>query len=110
MAKEKQLENANSKIEAIKELIFGENMQEYDSEFDKLKKDIVTKRDELRNFIEDTRQELMTSIDNLSTDVNIRITDLENALEDKVDQLNQQKVDRDTLGSLLINLGEKIKG
>ena len=52
----------------------------------------------------------MTAIDNLSTDVNIRITDLENALEDKADKLNEQKVDRDTLGSLLITLGEKIKG
>lgn len=50
----------------------------------------------------------MSSIDNLSTDINIRITDLENALEDKSDKLDEQKVDRKLLGDLLISLGEKI--
>ena len=108
MSKEKQLE-ASSKIEAIKELIFGENIQEYNSEFEKLKADLKEKRDELKKFIDETRDELMTSIDNLSTDVNIRITDLENALEDKVDRIDEQKVNRETLGSLLVELGNKIK-
>ena len=111
MAKGKQQQaEATSKIEAIKELIFGENIQAYDSEFEKLKADILKKRNELKDLVDDTRAEVMTAIDNLSTDVNIRITDLENALEDKADKLNEQKVDRDTLGSLLITLGEKIKG
>ena len=50
----------------------------------------------------------MSSIDNLSTDVNIRITDLENALEDKADKLDEQKVDKKILADLLISLGEKI--
>jgi phenylalanyl-tRNA synthetase alpha subunit len=97
-----------SKIEVIKNLIFGDNIAEYDSEFVSLKKDIDSKRKELKNYIDETRQELMTNIDNLSTDVNIRITDLENALEDKADQLDNKKVDRKLLGDLLISLGEKI--
>ena len=42
MAKGKQQQaEATSKIEAIKELIFGENIQAYDSEFEKLKADIL---------------------------------------------------------------------
>jgi len=97
-----------SKIEVIKNLIFGDNIAEYDSEFVALKKEIDAKRKELKSYIDDTRQELMTNIDNLSTDVNIRITDLENALEDKADQLDDKKVDRKLLGDLLISLGEKI--
>lgn len=114
MSKEKNdtnLSNANdsaSKIEVIKNLIFGENIAEYNSEFETLKKDIDAKRQELKNYIDDTRDELITAIDNLSTDINIRITDLENALEDKADKLNQQKVDKKLLGDLLITLGEKI--
>ncbi len=97
-----------SKIEVIKNLIFGENIAEYNSEFETLKKEIDTKRKELKDYIDDTRQELMASIDNLSTDINIRITDLENALEDKADKLDEQKVDKKLLGDLLISLGEKI--
>ncbi len=114
MAKDKKATNVNSnadsasKIEVIKNLIFGENIAEYNSEFETLKKDIDSKRKELHNYINETREELMSSIDNLSTDINIRITDLENALEDKADKLDDQKVDRKLLGDLLISLGEKI--
>ena len=97
-----------SKIEAIKNLIFGENIVQYDSEFDTLKKDIQQKKEDLQNYIDEVRGELMQSIDSLSTDVNIRITDLEESLNTKTDALSEKKVDRQELGKLLITLGEKI--
>ncbi|MFT5231741.1 fructose 1,6-bisphosphatase [Patiriisocius sp. Uisw_047] len=100
--------DSTSKIEAIKNLIFGENIQQYDSEFATLKKEIDDKKAALEGYIDEVRGELMQSIDSLSTDVNIRITDLEDALNDKTETLNEQKVDRRELGQLLISLGEKI--
>ena len=102
------IHDPSSKIEAIKNLIFGENIQAYDSEFEHLKKDLVKKRNELKSFIEETSQELNTLIDNLSTDINIRITELENNISDKADSLEQTKVDKKVLGDLLIKLGSKI--
>ena len=114
MAKSKKDTTANnvsdsaSKIEVIKNLIFGENIAEYNTEFETLKKEIDAKREELQNYINDTRDELLTNIDNLSTDINIRITDLENSFEDRADNLNDKKVDKKLLGELLISLGEKI--
>ena len=99
---------ATSKIDAIKQLIFGENMQAYDSEFETLKKDILTKKKELEVLMDEVKSELLQNIDNLSTDINIRITELENNLEDKVDDLNEKKVDRKLLGELFTKLGEKI--
>jgi len=103
-----QTNEATSKIEAIKNLIFGENIAEYDSEFEALRKDLKQKRQELEDFIEDTKKELHVAIDNLSTDVNIRITELEDSLTIKTEKLTEKKVDKKTLGDLLINLGEKI--
>lgn len=100
--------DANSKIDAIKQLIFGDNIQAYDSEFEAVKQDILNKKQELENLIDEIRSELLQNIDNLSTDVNIRITELENSLKDKVENLDNTKVDRKTLGNLLVNLGEKI--
>ncbi len=105
--KGEQVDSA-SKIEAIKNLIFGENIVQYDSEFETLKKDLQKKKEHLESYIDDVRNELMQSIDSLSTDVNIRITDLEDALNAKTDLLSEKKVDRRELGKLLINLGEKI--
>lgn len=105
--KQPQVDSA-SKIEAIKNLIFGENIEQYDSEFDTLKKELQEKKEVLEKYIDEVRNELMQSIDALSTDVNIRITDLEDAVQAKTDALAEDKVDRKQLGKLLINLGEKI--
>lgn len=100
--------DSSSKIEAIKNLIFGENIEQYDSEFDTIRKEIQKKKEVLESYIDEVRNELMQSIDSLSTDVNIRITDLEDNLQAKTDALSESKVDRKELGKLLINLGEKI--
>ncbi|WP_055447025.1 hypothetical protein [Lacinutrix mariniflava] len=97
-----------SKIDAIKQLIFGENIQEYNHEFEAVKKDILDKKKELENLIDDVKVELLQNIDNLSTDINIRITELENTLDDKADALDEKKLDRKLFGDLLIKLGEKI--
>jgi len=98
----------SSKIEAIKNLIFGENIAAYNSEFEAVKKDISSKKRELEAFIDDTRKELNQAIDNISTDINIRVTELENDLADKVKMMDAKKVDKKTLGDLLITMGEKI--
>lgn len=98
-----------SKIEAIKQLIFGENIEQYDSEFDTLKKEIQQKKEALETYVDQVREELMQSIDSLSTDVNIRITDLEGAVNDKTEALAASKVNKTELGDLLIKLGEKIR-
>ena len=101
-------DKAASKIDAIKQLIFGENMQEYDTEFESVKKDILSKKQELENLMDDVKTELLQSIDNLSTDINIRITDLEDSINNKLDVMDNKKLDRKLLGDLLVNLGEKI--
>ncbi|NQY30695.1 MAG: fructose 1,6-bisphosphatase [Flavobacteriaceae bacterium] len=98
----------NSKIEAIKNLIFGENIAEYNDEFEAIKRDIKAKKNALEELISSVKQELHQTIDNLGTDVNIRITELEDTLEAKADELNEQKVDRKLLGDLLVKLGNKI--
>ena len=100
--------DASTKIDAIKQLIFGENMQAYDSEFESVKKDILSKKKQLEGLIEEVRSELLQSIDNLSTDVNIRITELEDTIGTKIDNLEHKKADRKLLGELFTKLGEKI--
>ncbi len=100
--------DASSKLEVIKNLIFGENIEAYNAEFEAIKEHILSKKKELEFLMNEVRSELSEQIDTLSTDLNIRISDLENSLEDKIENLHAEKVDRDTLAQLLINLGEKI--
>ncbi len=101
------LESAQ-RLEAIKNLIFGENIQQIDQDFNTLKAHIEKRKEELENLIDETRKELNHTIDNLATDLNIRITDLENSLNEKAEELDHKKVDRNLLGTLLVSLGEKI--
>ena len=100
--------DSSSKIDAIKQLIFGENMQAYDSEFETLKQDILNKKEALENLIDEVKTELLQNIDNLSTDINIRITELEASLQEKTEDLDDKKLDRRLLGELFTKLGEKI--
>ncbi|EAR02533.1 hypothetical protein [Maribacter sp. HTCC2170] len=101
-------QKTESKIEAIKNLIFGENIKEYNSEFESLKKEILEKKKVLEDLIEDVGADLRKSIDDVSTDVHIRITDLEKSLESKIDDLDDKSVGKEVLGKLLIELGEKV--
>jgi len=100
---------ADSKIDAIKHLIFGDNIEEYSQEFDTLKKELEQRRQELTDYIDDTRKELMGAIDNLGTDLGIRISDLEESLNERTENLDKTKIDRSQLGNLLIKMGEKIQ-
>lgn len=103
-----QTNESAQRLEAIKNLIFGENIQQIDAEFDSIKNHIKQRKEELEALIEDTHKELSTTIDNLSTDLNIRITELEDKVNEKTDDLNYKKLDRNLLGSLLVSMGEKI--
>ena len=115
MAKETSLvqmngetKDAASKIDTIRNLIFGEHIEEYNSEFETLKNDILEKKKILGDLIAVTRQELTTAIDNVATDVNIRITELEDKLDDRLEALDDKTVDKKMLGDLLVELGKKI--
>ena len=97
-----------SKIEAIKNLIFGDHIEAYDAEFETIKRDILSKKKALDKLIDEVGDDLKLSIDNLSTDVNIRITELEEKFEEKITEHNENNLDKRVLGKMLIQLGEKI--
>ncbi len=97
-----------SRIEAIKNLIFGENIQQIDIEFQTVRNEIDKKKEELESYIAQVNKELSQTLDNLETDLNIRITELDNKTNDNVAMLNHKKMDRKILGDFLINMGENI--
>ncbi|WP_299112902.1 fructose 1,6-bisphosphatase [uncultured Winogradskyella sp.] len=104
--KEETLET--SKIDAIKNIIFGENISSYNKEFETIKNDIANKKEELLDLISETRKELETAIDTLGSDINIRITELDDKLEEKVGTLNDTLVNKKSLSDLFIKLGNKL--
>lgn len=98
----------SSKIELLKDIIFGDNIQEYDSEFEAIKSEIKNKKAELEGLINEVKTDLDNMIDGMNTDINIRLTELEESINDRSEALDESKVDKQVLGKLLITLGEKI--
>lgn len=101
-------EESAQRLEAIKNLIFGENIQQIDNDFNELKLHIEKRKEELEDLLDDTQKKLSNVIDNLATDLNIRISDLEAKFDEDISSLNHKKMDRNLLGTLLVSMGEKI--
>ena len=111
--------SGDPKIEAVKQLIFGENMQQYDSEFNevratikKTKQELVNEIDETRtaltDLINETRESLNKAVSDLRSDMNKKTSQLRADLDDSVADLDERKVNRKLLGELLQMMGKQI--
>lgn len=111
-------------IDQIRNLIFGEQIQDYDRRFqelvkklDGLKKMVQTYKDEADNQFSALEKRLNQSIADLQA---ILQKDLKNqiqsvrqdlhSLEEKQDLLSSDKLDRNQLADQLINLAMQLKG
>jgi len=101
-------ENAPSKIEVIKNLLIGEQLDAYEAELAELRKQMVTKKEALDKLIQEVKADLEKSIDHVSADVNHRITNLEQNINKKLEDIDTNRVDKKQLGKLLSELGDKI--
>ncbi|WP_020527165.1 hypothetical protein [Flexithrix dorotheae] len=99
----------DQKIDAIKQLIFGENIQEYDEEFKQIRKNILDAKTELANKLAETSKELKNMIETLRENHDKKIEDLRGQMLDEVRNLDHKKLDRNLLGDLLQEIGGKIK-
>lgn len=111
--------SGDPKIEAVKQLIFGENMQQYDSEFNEIKAlikrtrtEIETEmnetRDALNKLINLTKDTLTTEIQDLRSDMNKKVTQLRADMDEAVADLDDRKLNRKLLGALLQEMGKQI--
>ncbi len=120
MAKaENNQENPNNEIEkinAIRDIIFGSDMQEYNQKFEslksqlderyqsqqkdleKLQKNINAQLDQLNDQLQELKSHFDTRIDSLTSDMNLEL-----------DALRDAKTERKTLGALLEELGRKLQ-
>ena len=118
-AKQESGLSGDPKIEAVKQLIFGENMQQYDSEFNEIKALIKKTRTEIESEVNDTREALnklinqtkdalTNEIGDLRSDMNKKMTQLRADMDESVADLDNRKLNRKLLGALLQEMGKQI--
>ncbi len=101
-------EEDNHKLEAVKELIFGQNMKEYDSKFAKLESLITKRHEDQKKSLSDSYQKLKDLIQQQNKELISRINKLEKLLDAKSVELNQSKTDKATLAQLLHEIADKL--
>ena len=99
----------DAKIDAIKQLIFGENIQQYDEEFKEIKDNILLAQKQMNEHLENTKAELKNLINTVQNEQNQKLSELQAKMEDEVASLKSTKLDRQLLGDLLQEIGGKIK-
>lgn len=117
MKKEKkELENPNSengqnsateiaKINAIRDIIFGHDMAEYNEQFNNVR-DLIADN---AQTIADNKEDILKRLDSLQNQFNESLSNLESRLNEQIAQLRSEKMDREMLGTLLEEIGKKIK-
>jgi len=97
------------RIDAIKEIIFGENIKQYNKEFNQLKDLIRKYKADHQQRLKDLRQELKTLIGELDQNLSKQLADMKKETLRDLNNLNEKKVNRKLLGELLEELGKKIR-
>ncbi|MDN5204477.1 hypothetical protein QQ008_23995 [Fulvivirgaceae bacterium BMA10] len=102
-------ESIDPRIDAIKEIIFGENIKEYEAEFKKLRQYVDEQRDILENAVDSLRSDAERLLEELRNDFDETIASLKDDMHKEITTLNKDKADRKRLGDLLEDIGRKLK-
>lgn len=100
---------ADAKIDAIKHLIFGENMMDYDARFDKVNSTITKLKTEMESKMKKLEVKLAEMVTSLRDDHDKDLSQMEVKMAKEFVKINDKKADRMALGKMLQNIGEKLQ-
>lgn len=98
----------NNQIDAIRNIIFGSNMENYEQRFKKLHKLILTQKTDLEREQNRSNTEILEAIQDLDNKLSRQIRQNKEELLMMVNQIEENKLERKLLGKLLIEIGQKI--
>lgn len=110
LEKDQAMQNAvESKIAAVRDLIFGENMQEYSQEFDDVYAKLKKQKEETAENLANTTERLENRINELQASLERSIEDLTSDMNQKLEELDDAKADRRKLGVALEKIAQMLQ-
>lgn len=97
------------KLGIIRDIIFGQNMEDYNQQFNELKSLVDEKRNELDDYIRSVKADLQEKIQELDSMMKDQMNNLEGSFAARTSRLESDKMDRSKLGDLLVEIGNQIK-
>lgn len=111
--KDKEVEEehitGDPRIDAIKEIIFGDNIKEYDEQFKKTRQYVEDIAAELSAKLTKQRESLEMLIDDIKNDIVGKLDDFKVDTTEQLKALEESKTDKKSLSSLLRELADKIE-
>ncbi len=102
-------QTSDPRIDAIKDIIFGENMKEYDAEFKKIKEYIEEQKIILETAIDSLRSDMDKMMEELRGDFDDSVKSLKEKTLEELSNLDDAKANKATLGSMLEDIGKKLQ-
>ena len=97
------------KLSAIRDIIFGNEIKEYNQEFTDIKKILDANKADSDEKDEQLKNELNSKIDELSAKMDSKLDALDERLSASIAALSEEKTDRQKLGDLLMKIGQELK-
>lgn len=107
-----KLEDSQS-VDRIRDIIFGAHIRDYEQRFNTLQLDLnrlQQELDRLTELLNDQGSDFNKKLQTLRRDMRESNDTLRTELRQTADKLTYDKVDRLTLGELLIQMGKQLKG
>ncbi len=119
MAKHKNEDIANSgasnsaaenRLAAVRDLIFGENMQQYDKDFTEVSNQISALKEDTDKNLVNLASSLENKIEKLQKSNEMAMQKMIETFEKKMTQLDEGKADRKKLGKALEKIATMLQG
>ena len=96
------------KLEAVRDLLFGQNVKEYRDEFKELKDMIKSNREEIDKSAADFKTDVLDRLEKLDDKINKKIDDTSQEIKDKLSALSDDKADRKKIANLLSDMARQL--
>lgn len=99
----------NSKLDAIRDIIFGQHIEAYNREFEALKKALQHQQDALEKTITERHDQLNRSIEALQKQMEQLMSQQRAEAHAEIQSVKNAYVSRADLGKLLVSLGQQLQ-
>ncbi len=100
--------NSQSKLDAVRDLIFGATLSEYEAKIESLEQKVASNNDSIMLEINNLKTKLNDSIALMEQNIVERIENLYNAAKAELDRQNAAHVSREKMAQLFTQLAKEL--
>lgn len=98
----------NSRIEAVRDLIFGQNLKEYEEKLQAIYNRMGQQNGQIQSEMNSLRAQLLENISNMESKMLAQIEDVRKATETELNRQNNTHLSKEAVGSILSQIARNI--